>query len=400
MTRVLAFILAVLMLAPVATQAQSRFDPVITVNGSAITRHEIDQRTRFLQFVRSPIDAREQLVEDQLKLQAARRAGISLNQGGLERGIEEFAGRANITGDELVQALRAQGIERETLEEFIRVNLTWREVIRSQYGSRASITEAEIDRALAQSGGSAGIEVLLNEIILPARPIRGEAARSQQQAERLSQLTSISAFQAQARQLSVSQSRGRSGRLDWLNLSRLPAQLRGTILGLRPGEVTDPISIPNAIVLFQLRDIRETTAPAPEVAAIDYAALYLPGGRSDRSLAEAEKIKDRVDTCDDLYGVARKWPREQLERGSKQPSEIPQDVAMELAKLDPGEVSTSLTRSNGETLVFLMLCSRTNRFTEDASRADVRNQLRSRRLEGYADGFLAQLRSEAVITGQ
>lgn len=399
MTRVLFILLAALVM-PASVSAQSRFDPVVTVNGSAITAHEIDQRARFLQFVRSPDDARAQLIEDQLKMQAARRSGISLNQSGLDNGVEEFAGRANITGDELVQALRAQGIERETLEDFIRVNLTWREVIRAQYGSRAAVTETEIDRALAQSGGRGGIEVLLNEIILPARPIRGEAARSQRQAERLSQLTSISAFQAQARQLSVSQSRGRSGRLDWLNLSQLPAQLRGRILGLRPGQVTAPISIPNAIVLFQLRDIRETSAPAPEVAAIDYAALYLPGGLSDRSLAEAEKIKDRVDTCDDLYGVARKMPRDQLERGSKQPSEIPQDVAMELAKLDPGEVSTALTRANGETLVFLMLCSRTNRFTEDASRADVRNQLRQRRLEGYADGFLAQLRSEAVITGQ
>ncbi|WP_147124645.1 peptidylprolyl isomerase [Shimia ponticola] len=399
MKPVLLFILT-LLLVPVSAVAQSRFDPVITVNGAAITPHEIDQRARFLQFVRSPENAREQLVEDKLKMQAARQAGINLNQGGLDRGIEEFAGRANITGDELVQALRSQGIERETLEDFVRVNLTWREVIRAQYGPRASITESEIDRALAQSGGRGGVEVLLNEIILPARPIRGEAARSARQAERLSQLTSISAFQAQARQLSVSQTRGRSGRLDWLNLSRLPAPLRGTILSLRPGEVTDPISIPNAIVLFQLRDIRETTAPPPEVAAIDYAALYLPGGRSDQALAQANRIKDRVDTCDDLYGVARKWPREQLERGSKSPSDIPSDVAMELAKLDPGEVSTSLTRSNGETLVFLMLCSRTTALTADASRADVREQLRQRRLEGYADGFLAQLRSEAVITGQ
>ena len=399
MTRVL-LILLTLTLLPLQAQAQSRFDPVITVNGAAITTHEINQRARFLEFIRSPEPAREQLVEDRLKMQAARRAGVNLNAAGLATGVEEFAGRANITGDELVQALRAQGIERETLEDYIRVNLTWREVIRARFGPRASISEAEIDRAIAQSGGQAGIEVLLNEIILPARPIRGEAARSRQQAERLSQLTSTSAFQAQARQLSVSQSRSRSGRLDWLNLSRLPAQLRGTILGLRPGEVTSPISIPNAIVLFQMRDIRETSAPAPEIAAVDYAALYLPGGRSDKTLAQAEKIKDRVDTCDDLYGIARKWPREQLERGSKQPAEIPQDVAMELAKLDAGEVSTSLTRSNGETLVFLMLCSRTSRFAEDASRGEIRNQLRSRRLAGYADGFIAQLRSEAVITGQ
>ena len=33
-------------------------------------------------------------------------------------------------------------------------------------------------------------------------------------------------------------------------------------------------------------------------------------------------------------------------------------MALELAKLDENEVSTALTRANGQTLVFLMLCDR------------------------------------------
>lgn len=403
MIRLIAVVTAGL-LVPLLASAQGRFDPVISVDGAAVTAYEIDQRAKFLRFVRSPGDprqqARKQLVEDRLKMAAARQAGLALSPEGLESGIEEFAGRANITGAQLIQTLESQGIARETLVNFIEPALTWRELIRSRFGSRASISETEIDRALTQSNAGGGVRVLLNEIILPARPIRGEAARSARLADRLTQITSISAFQAQARKVSVSGSRRQSGRLDWIDLSQLPAPLRPTILALRPGEVTQPISIPNAIVLFQMRDLQETSAPAPDIAAIDYAALYLPGGRSEKTLDQADTIKDRVDTCDDLYGVAKDWPREQLERGAKAPADIPQDVALELAKLDAGEVSTALTRAQGETLVFLMLCSRTAAFAEDASRDAVRTNLRSRRLEGYANGYLEQLRSEAVIVGQ
>ncbi len=38
-------------------------------------------------------------------------------------------------------------------------------------------------------------------------------------------------------------------------------------------------------------------------------------------------------------------------------AEIPQDIGLELARLDPGEVSTALTRPGGR--LMLMLCSRT-----------------------------------------
>lgn len=396
------FLILILALAwPALASAQSQFRTVVTVDNDAITAFEVDQRARFLRAVRTPGAgerlAREQLIEDRLKLAAARRAGLDLTEDGLERAMEEFAGRANLTLDEFLRAIGSQGVERATVREFVRVNVIWRELIRSRFGDRASISEAEIDRALGGAGQGSSIRVLLNEIILPARPIRGEAQRSAREAERLKNITSISAFQAEARRLSVSQSRTRSGRLDWLNLSELPGALAPILLDLSPGEVTEPLQLENAILLFQLRAIEEVDVSAPAPAAIDYAALYLPGGRSDQTMRQARQIEDRVDTCDDLYGVAKRMPREALERGAKAPGEIPQDVAIELAKLDAGEVSTSLTRAQGQTLVFLMLCSRVPALDDNQNREAIRARLRSQRLAGFADGFLAELRAQADV---
>ena len=74
------------------------------------------------------------------------------------------------------------------------------------------------------------------------------------------------------------------------------------------------------------------------------------------------------------------------------------DVAIELAKLDPGEVSTTLTRSNGQTLVFLMLCGRTRDLGEDGPSAeDLSAGIRDQRLASFANGYLEQLRAEARI---
>jgi peptidyl-prolyl cis-trans isomerase SurA len=213
-------------------------------------------------------------------------------------------------------------------------------------------------------------------------------------------LRSADAFSAQARQVSLLPTKNRGGRLEWMPLSELPPSLQPLLLGLAPGEVTPPLPIPNAIALFQLRAIEETGVVAPEYSAIEYAAYYMPGGRSEQTLRDADRLRDRVDTCDDLYGVNRGQPDEQLQRDALPPADIPQDVAFELSKLDPGEISTVLTRFNGETLVFLMLCGRTPLLGDggEVNREAVRNQLRSRRLNGYAVSLLAELRADARIT--
>ena len=110
--------------------------------------------------------------------------------------------------------------------------------------------------------------------------------------------------------------------------------LQPIVLGLKPGEVSEPLNIPNAVALFQLRDIEELGYNAPEIAAVEYAAYYMPGGRSAETLAKARVLAGRVDRCDDLYGVAKGQPAEVLERGTLAPAEVPTDIAYELAKRD------------------------------------------------------------------
>lgn len=394
----LALAVAVTTALPVA--AQNLFAPVAKVDDSVITEFEVQQRVRFLQVLnasgatrQSAIDA---LIDDRLRLNATQDIGLTLTPEGLAEGLADFAGRANLSTEEFVKALEGAGVAGETFRDFVRVNLAWRELIRGRYGNRVQISEAEIDRAMAVTGSAGGIRVLISEIIIPAPP--NEQAAAMARAEQAAASRSEAEFSSYARRYSATPSRNNGGRLNWVDLSTLPASLRGVLLGLTPGEVTDPLPIPNAVALFQLRDIEETDAPSPEYVAIEYAAYYMAGGRSPATLSLAEKLKSQVDVCDDLYGVAKGQPPEVLERDSKAPADIPQDIAYELAKLDPGEVSTALTRANGETLVFLMMCGRTAALNENASREDVALQLRQQRLSGYSDSLLEELRADARIS--
>ena len=173
--------------------------------------------------------------------------------------------------------------------------------------------------------------------------------------------------------------------------------LRPLVLELSPGEVTDPLAIPNAVALFQLRALEETEYAPPSYSAVEYAAYYMAGGRSEQTLAQAVGITARIDTCDDLYGVAKGQPEEVLDRSTLPPDQIPDDIAIELAKLDPGETSTALTRAGGETLVLLMLCGRSPAVEEAPDREAVTTGLRNRRVGTLSESFLEQLRADARI---
>ena len=384
-----------------ATWAQNLFAPVAQVDEAVITEFEVQQRSRFLQVLNSPGGDRasvvEELIRDRLRVAETRQRGASLNEGALEQGLIDFAARANLTVEEFTAGLESAGVARETFRDFVAVSLIWRDYIRARFGSRVQISEDEIDRAVNQVNSASGIEVLVSEIIIPAPPDRAQAVLAQ--AEEIAQSTTEAEFSSFARRFSATASRGRGGRLDWLPIAELPASLRPLLLALGQGEVTQPLPIPNAVALFQLRDIREIGAPAQEYDAVEYAAYYINGGRTPEALGIARNIRASVDRCDDLYGIAKGKPENVLDRGSLPPDEIPEDIAIELAKLDPGEVSTALTRANGNTLVFLMLCGRTPALEEDQviDREAVAAQLRNQRLTAFSDNLLAELAAEANI---
>ena len=380
-------------------QGQGQFSPAYLVNDKVITTFEVEQRTAFLTLLRAPGNpdtlAREQLIEERLKLEAAAQAGVLPTNEAIEAGMAEFAGRVNMDTEQFLRAIAAGGVEKDSFRDFVRSGIAWRDVVRARFSGKVQVSDREVDRALQSTGGGSSVRVLLSEIIMAAPP--PQAAAVQARATELSQIRGEAAFAAAARQYSATATRERGGRLDWMPITNLPAPLRPLILALSPGQVTAPIPLDGAIALFQLRAIEETGAAATEFSAIEYAAYYIPGGRSEAGLKEAARVRANVDTCDDLYGIAKGKPAEVLERGVKKPEEIPRDVALELAKLDRHEISTNLTRADGQTLVFLMLCSRTPVVAADAVREDVLAQLQDRRLASFADGYLQELRADARI---
>lgn len=384
-----------------AGKAQSLFAPAIFVNDSAITRYELQQRARMLTLFRAPGNpqdlAREQLIEERVKLEAARNMGLSITDEGLRAGMEEFASRGNLSADEMTQALAQAGVSEQSFRDFVRAGITWREVTRARFAGQVSVSEEELDRATRALTGSSPVRVLLSEIILPARSPEEADAQQRLAARIIANADSAAEFAAFAREYSAAPTASQGGRLGWQAVSELPQALRRVALGLAPGEVSDPLPIENGLALVYLRDIREGEAPRPDYAAIEYATYTIPGLRGEQARARAAELRARVDTCDDLYGVAVDQPPELLDRTSRAPGEIPDRIAAALSILDQGETAL-IAGDDGETVALLMLCGRTPALdTEAPTVEDLTGFIRNQRIQSLADGYLQQLMAEARI---
>lgn len=396
MTRILSLLIAALIAAAPAS-AQNPYSAAIKVNNSAITYYELEQRADFLRFLRLAGNhaklAEEGLIDDRLRLQAASAAGLSISPEELEIALEEFAQRGNLTTEEFIKALDAEGIAPETFYDFVEAQVLWRAVVQGRFGPQSQPSDQELERALAISGQTASARVRLAEIILPAG--QGELDNTTALANDLKrQINSVASFTNAARRFSVAPSRSNGGLRDWINLSTLPPGLAAELLTLGPGEVSEPFPLGNeAVALFQVRSLVEGAPVRPKISSIDYATVVLPG-LGDAALAEGARLKASIDVCGDLWPYAQKLPPEAFRRETEPVGKIPADIRRELNNLDSNEVSFNLTR--GQARIFVMLCSRTRELAEDDLQA-LQQQLFGERIASYASGYIAELRADARI---
>jgi len=398
-----ALVLACAGLAVPEARAQSPFAAVVYVNDSPITNYEITQKMRFLEFIgaagQNPRErAIERLIEERLQLQEGRRLGGRLTPDQINDGIAELAARAELTADEMISRMAAAGIDRETLVEFIRAGVLWREVVRQAYGSTITITESQIDHAISVEGVQPSVEVLISEIFLASDPEYAEAV--QRIIPLIQQMRSETDFSNAARQVSLAPSGPSGGRVDrWINVAGIPEPVGPALATAAVGTVIGPLDMPGAYAFFQLRARRDTRSVPPEAIELDYRRAVLPGGRSEENLARVEAIRASADSCADFAGVVLRsvpgLPDSAVEERVSSLPNTPAGERTELERMNPLQISANMVEGGG--LVVLMLCARRVATEDMPSREEVRMALINRALEGQASVYLQRLRAEAEI---
>jgi peptidyl-prolyl cis-trans isomerase SurA len=376
--------------------ADGQFSPVVKVNDQVVTRYELDQRIAFMTLLQQPGDieaeALKTLIEDRLRFSLAKQFGVVLPPEQIESGMAEFASRANLSVEEFVAAIGQAGVEPQAFRDFVEAGIIWREIVRAKFGPSTTVSEADIDRALAGFKPVSALQLALSEIVLPAAG--AERVNALALARKLrAQSTTTEAFAEAARAHSKGRTARSGGVLGWMPARDLPKDAVAPIRALAPGQVSTPVVSETEVRLYFLRETREEPLRGTPAPVVDYAEFLIPDdGNAD---AEWARVRGRVDRCDDLYAVAQGLPADRLTRAKRVSTDLPRDTAAVLTLMDPGETNLQIRR--GGWRVMMMLCSRQAAEDQTPTREQVRIQLLNQRLQAQAELFLEELRTEAVI---
>ncbi len=149
-----------------SVQRQALDRIVAVVNQSAIMHSELEERvtqTRS-QLAAQQIDLppervlREQLLDqmilEEIQLQMAREAGLSIDDTELNRQVRSIAESNDMSLEQFADALEADGLALATVREDIRRELVLRELQQRQVGSRVNLSEREVERFMEQEGAN------------------------------------------------------------------------------------------------------------------------------------------------------------------------------------------------------------------------------------------------------
>ncbi len=152
------FAFALLSLAGTGRGIASRITAI--VNGAVITDFDISQRQRLERLLsggksRSGTTATlNSLIEEKIKLFEARARNMTASDQEIDNALENMARNAKLTKSKMFGIFKRAGINDETLKDWLRVQLSWKNLVNARFNTTTRVDEADIYRLLSKESES------------------------------------------------------------------------------------------------------------------------------------------------------------------------------------------------------------------------------------------------------
>jgi peptidyl-prolyl cis-trans isomerase SurA len=112
-------------------------------------------------------NALEELIDERLKLQEAKRLGITVDDAQVDGAVKGLAQRNNVTEAQFAQNIKSMGADIAAMKSRIRATMAWQEVVRRRFGPLVAVNQRDVDKLVSTaSGGEDQVEMQLHRIVL------------------------------------------------------------------------------------------------------------------------------------------------------------------------------------------------------------------------------------------
>jgi peptidyl-prolyl cis-trans isomerase SurA len=243
-----ALLLGVMLIAGSALPAAAAVK--VTVNGTPITDIQIAQRLKLfaLEGKSGAKAATEELVDEALKMEEAKRLGITVSESQLSEAYLSVARNLKVSSDNLGQILSQNGVNVETLKDRLRATLAWNEVTQMAIMPQVHVSDLQLEQqAEARLNASNSFDYILKEVIFVMPNGQGSASSRTGQANRYRQ-----SFQGcdSAVQLSLSYTDAAVIDIGRRHATQMPEAIAKELAGLNVGGITKPRVVENGVSML------------------------------------------------------------------------------------------------------------------------------------------------------
>jgi peptidyl-prolyl cis-trans isomerase SurA len=229
-----AFLLGLMLVAGTALPALAAVKA--TVNGVSITDTQVSLRLKLFQLEgkSGSKGALEELIDEQVMIQEAKRLGISVSDAQVDEAVLQVARNLKMSRDKLIGVLQQAAVNIDTLKDRLRANLAWNQVIQAAVMPRVALSDAELDqKAQGELNASNSFDYILKEVIFLGKGSSGRTGQANQYRK---------SFQGcdNAVQLSLSYTDAAVIDVGRRHATQLPPAIAKELAGLNVGGITKP----------------------------------------------------------------------------------------------------------------------------------------------------------------
>ena len=229
---------------------------VAVVNSELVTAAEVEQRIERMRSAAAqrggplpPVtdalrqQALDSLIEERTLLTYARDSGVRVDDTEVDRAVQSIAAQNKLTLPQLRERLRAEGLDYTRFRANLRDQILLERVREREVGQRTRVTDAEVDKYLAEhaAGSARDTELNIAQILVPLPEGADAQTVAQRQARAEAALARVRGgedFATVAREVSEDANRARGGEIGLRPASRLPDAFVEQVRGLQPGQVS------------------------------------------------------------------------------------------------------------------------------------------------------------------
>tara|TARA_B100000131_G_C18046133_1_gene584495 strand:+ start:255 stop:1190 length:936 start_codon:yes stop_codon:yes gene_type:complete len=197
------------------------------------------------------VAVRETVKRNIKKIEIAKYNNISYNEADLSRELIFIAEKANADIETLKIKFSQNGINFSDVIENIKTELKWNSLIYQLYNKRLNINLDEVEEQLKNLSDKKNVnEYLISEIIM--KPVSKDELNLE--ISKINEEIKNHGFEKVAMEKSISDSSINGGDLGWISENLISDEFRSKIINTKIGEISDPVLLPEGIVLFKVRD--------------------------------------------------------------------------------------------------------------------------------------------------